>query len=95
MTATKDTAAVVGVGAAACAVCCAGPILGFLAAIGLGTAAGVATFGLLALVVGVAVAAFVIVRRRRRSTVCSTTGSLSGQASPIELTLKPADRVLR
>ena len=38
----RDGAAIVGVGAAACAVCCAGPILAFLAAIGLGTAAGFA-----------------------------------------------------
>jgi hypothetical protein len=70
----KDGAALVGVGVAACAVCCAGPILGFLAAIGLGTALGVAVFGVGALLVGGATAAFVIVRRRRRATSCAPAG---------------------
>lgn len=44
---------VVGVGVAACAACCAAPLLGLLAASGLVTVAGVALFGavgLLALV---------------------------------------------
>ncbi len=36
MSASKENAAIVGVGAVACAVCCAGPILGILAAIGPG-----------------------------------------------------------
>jgi hypothetical protein len=49
----RDGATVVGVGAAACVACCAGPILAFLAAIGLGTVVGVLLFG----VVGLAVAA--------------------------------------
>ena len=40
VSAKKENATIVGVGVAACAVCCAGPILGVLAAIGLGTAAG-------------------------------------------------------
>ncbi len=47
----SDGAAVVGVGVAACAVCCAGPILGFLAAIGLGTVLGVAVFGIIGVVI--------------------------------------------
>lgn len=73
MSATKnDNAAIVGVGVAACAVCCAGPILGVLAAIGLGTAAGFALFGTLAIVLGAAAAAFVVVRRRR-SAACALT----------------------
>lgn len=66
--AEKERIALVGVGAAACAACCAGPIVGFLAAIGIGTAAGFALFGSLALLVGVAVTAFVLLRRRRRAT---------------------------
>lgn len=66
----KDNAAIVGVGVAACAVCCAGPILGVLAAIGLGTAAGFALFGTLALVLGAALVAFVVARRRRRAATC-------------------------
>ena len=44
MSAKKENTAIMGVGVAACAVCCAGPILGVLAAIGLGTAAGFALF---------------------------------------------------
>jgi hypothetical protein len=39
---SHETTAVVGVGVAACAACCAGPILAFLAAIGLGTVVGYA-----------------------------------------------------
>ena len=57
----KENAAIVGVGVAACAVCCAGPILGVLAAIGLGTAAGFALFGTVAVVVGAVSIAFVLV----------------------------------
>lgn len=68
----KDNAAIVGVGVAACAACCAGPILGVLAAIGLGTAAGFALFGTLAVVVGAAAVALVVVRRRR-GAVCAVT----------------------
>lgn len=71
MTARKENAAIVGVGVAACVVCCAGPILGVLAAIGLGTVAGFALFGALAIVVGASVLAVVLVRRRRRVASCS------------------------
>ena len=71
MSSKKEDAALVGVGAAACAVCCAGPLLGFLAAIGLGTIAGVAVFGSVALAIGAVAAGLVIVRRRRRSAACT------------------------
>jgi uncharacterized membrane protein YhaH (DUF805 family) len=57
-------------GAAACAVCCAGPILAFLAAAGVFTAAGVAPFGIFGLLVLVPAVAW-FVRRRRRATVCA------------------------
>ena len=73
MSAKKENAAIVGVGVAACAVCCAGPILGVLAAIGLGTAAGFALFGTIAIVVGVAIMAFVVIRRRRRAQACASS----------------------
>jgi hypothetical protein len=70
MSTNKQNAAIVGVGAAACAVCCAGPILGFLALIGLGTIAGALLFGALGLVIA-AVSVFVVLRRRRsRSGSC-------------------------
>ena len=71
MSAKKENVAIIGVGVAACAVCCAGPILGVLAAIGLGTAAGFALFATLAIVVGGAVLAFVLMRRRRRAAACA------------------------
>ena len=67
MSAKKENATFVGVGVAACAACCAGPILGVLAAIGLGTAGGFLAVGTVALFVGAAVVALVVLRRRRRS----------------------------
>ena len=75
MSAKRENVAIVGAGVVACAVCCAGPILGVLAAIGVGTAAGFALFGTVAVVIGVAVAGFVIVRRRRRAAMCSPADS--------------------
>lgn len=69
----KENAAIVGVGVAACAVCCAGPILAVLVAIGLGTAAGFALFGTVAVVVGAVLIAFEVVRRRRRAAACAIT----------------------
>ena len=80
MSSKKQDVALIGTGAAACAVCCAGPILGFLAAIGLGTALGVALFGSIALVVG-ATATLLVVRSRRRTR--PTCDSPSEQ--PVEL----------
>ena len=68
MSTKKENAAIVGVGVAACAACCAAPIIGFLAAIGLGTAVGFALFGAVALVV-------VLGRRRLRADACATTSA--------------------
>jgi hypothetical protein len=85
MSRKKENAAVVGVGAAACAVCCAGPILGVLAAIGLGSAAGFALFGVGALVIGLLAAVLVVARRRRRrrrATICVP----AVEPVPVELT---------
>jgi hypothetical protein len=65
MSTKKEGAAIIGVGAAASAACCAGPILGILAAVGVGTAAGFAAFGGAALAIG-ALAVVVVLRRRRR-----------------------------
>jgi hypothetical protein len=63
--------AVVWVGAAACAICCAGPVLGFLAAVGLGTAAGFALFGLAGLAIALALGPLLYIRRRRRRSTCA------------------------
>ena len=84
MSAKKENATIIGVGVAACAVCCAGPILGVLAAIGLGTAAGFALFGTLAIVLGASLAAFVLVRRRRRVAACAVAET--PESVPVELT---------
>ncbi len=84
MSAKKENATIIGVGVAACAVCCAGPILGVLAAIGLGTAAGFALFGAIAIVIGAAVIAFVLVRRRRRAATC--TPAHVAAPVPVDLT---------
>lgn len=83
MTTRKQDATLVGVGVAACAVCCAGPILVFLAAIGLGTAVGAALWGSIAVVIGALVAVLVVVRRRRRKSACATTPA---PESSVELT---------
>ena len=64
----RDGAAVIGVGVAACAVCCAGPILAFLGAVGLATVAGVAIFGLVGVLIALLAAPVIIRRRRRRCT---------------------------
>ena len=61
----KDAMGAVGVGVAACAACCAGPILGVLAATGLSTVAGIALFGVAGLAVLVPATAWYRSRRRR------------------------------
>ncbi len=75
MSAKKENAAIVGVGVLACAACCAGPILGFLAAIGLGTAAGFALFGTTAIVLGALAVVFILRRRRRHANACAPTSA--------------------
>lgn len=80
MSAKKENAAIVGV--VACAACCAGPILGVLAAVGLGTAVGFALFGALALVIGVGAVAYVVARRRRRAASCALS-----EAGPVSVEL--------
>jgi Ca2+/Na+ antiporter len=80
----KADAALIGAGAAACAVCCTGPILGFMAAIGLGAIAGTLLFGVAALAVTAVAGALLLVRRRRRRAAC--------EAPPLEqpVTVGPA-----
>lgn len=81
----KSNGALIGVGVAACAVCCAGPILGVLAAIGISTGVGFALFGVGALVVGAAFAAFVVMRRRRGVETQVETQVESPVETPVEL----------
>ena len=82
MSTRKEGAALVGVGAVACAACCAAPIAGFLAAIGFGTAAGVALFGTIALVVGAIALAFVLTRRRRSHRATCELGDVLVDVTP-------------
>lgn len=84
MSAKRENAAILGAGVAACAVCCAGPILGVLTAIGLGTAAGVALLGAIALLAGALTITVVVVRRRRRDVAACTP---AGAASPVPVEL--------
>ena len=61
----KQGAGLLGIGIAACAVCCAPPLLAFLAAASAGTLVSFAMFGVGGLGVAV-VAAVVLLRRRQR-----------------------------
>jgi hypothetical protein len=69
VSANKGDAAIVGVGVVACAACCAGPIVGMLAAVGISSALGFALLGGLALALGATAVVFVVLRRRRRQAV--------------------------
>ena len=62
----KQGFGLLGVGAAACAACCAGPLLAFLGGLGVAGLAGTAVVGMAALLLVIpAIAALVLVRRRR------------------------------
>jgi hypothetical protein len=78
----------VGAGAAACAVCCAAPVLTLLGIAGF--AATVATFVLAGLVFGLAVGAaavFVVLRQRR-----SAAANQHVPCEPVDLDLSPIHR---
>jgi hypothetical protein len=73
----KASLGVLGVGAAACAACCAGPVLGFLAATGVASVLGAVVFGVVGLVAVLAAAAVLYQRRRRKARHCApTTGAV-------------------
>jgi len=65
------------VGAAACAACCTGPILGFLTAAGIASVAGALIFGVAGLAVVVIVTGAMWIRRLRRRCEPATPGSVS------------------
>ena len=67
----KDAMSVVGVGAAACAACCAVPIMGVIAAAGLAAAVAYAAAGAIALTIAVPALVWAI-RKRRAAPTCST-----------------------
>ena len=72
MSGGKENAALIGAGAAACAVCCAGPIVGLLAALGLGAVAGAFLFGGVGLLAVAVVGTVLVARRRRRQAACTS-----------------------
>ena len=87
MTGSHRHLALVGAGAV-CAACCAGPVLGWLAAIGLGTAAGVAVFGVAGLAVAVVGGLILLARRRfalgrRRSQIVRQEPELAVDGSRV------------
>jgi mercuric ion transport protein len=75
MSTKKETAVIVGAGAVACAACCSGPIIGFLAAIGLGTLAGLALFGTIGLAAGAITVVIALRGRHRKATACRAPGA--------------------
>jgi hypothetical protein len=81
----------IGAGAAACAVCCAAPILGLLGIAGAGVAATVATFlfagAVFAIVVGVLALAATLTRRHRsRQPTCDPTSDAAHGPVDVEFT---------
>jgi hypothetical protein len=74
----RDGLGIIGVGIAACVACCAGPILAFLGGLTVAGLAGTALFGAVGLLVAVpALAALVLVRRRRTPCCTTPTGASS------------------
>lgn len=68
------------VAVAACGVCSAAPILGFLSTIGLGTAFGVLRFGLIGLLFAALAIPLLVRRRRRRRASC-----VSAESVPVDM----------
>ena len=81
MSAKKDNATILGVGVAACAVCCAGPISACWQRSGWVPPAGFLLVGSVALVVGVALIALVVLRHRRRTADCTP---MEVEPAPVE-----------
>jgi hypothetical protein len=80
----RKGAGILGVGAAACAACCAGPILGLLAAAGLLTVAAYITAGIVGLAFAVSAAVWFIRSSRVRRTCDAPAGP-----TPVELVTRP------
>ena len=70
----KQTAGLVGIGAAACAACCEAPIIGVLAAVGFVTTMAYLTVGVIGLAVALPLGVWVHRRRRRPMTCVGGTG---------------------
>jgi len=67
----RDAGGIVGLGVAACAACCAGPILALLGGVSILGFASTTVIGIAGLVVGLsALVAFVTIRRRPSAASC-------------------------
>ncbi|MFB7116334.1 hypothetical protein [Streptomyces sp. NPDC056190] len=73
----------------ACAVCCAGPLLGVLAGIGVTSAIGALWMPALAVLTAAATVSFFVVRRRRKAATRSTTPTRADLGMP---TVWPASK---
>jgi hypothetical protein len=80
-----------GVGAAACAVCCAGPIVGLLAALGVGVVVSTLLFGVVGAAIVVAVGLVLLRGRRRRTTSCDAPATVPIEAPKIGVVRGSAD----
>jgi hypothetical protein len=84
----EDGLRVLGVGAAACVACCAGPILAILGGLGLAGLASTLLIGSGGLVIVAAALTALLVTRRRRNDCPVSDGSPTPVAAP---TRRPAD----
>jgi hypothetical protein len=80
---TKTGLGIVGAGAAACVACCAAPIAGFLAATGIASVLGAVAFGVVGLLVVLAVSAVLWQRRRRQNQQCAPTNGPVAVETPL------------
>lgn len=84
---TRTERQVLGLGAAACVACCAGPIIGVIAGIAaLGTAAALLTGALTIAVVAAAVAVIATWRRRARRDTCALPPTIAHLSPPTRRT---------
>lgn len=84
-TKTQGSFGIVGIGAAACAACCAGPILAILGGVTIAGVAGTMFVGVASLAVAVVAAvAYVVVRRRR-----SVAHTVDNTPIPVTFTTQP------
>jgi hypothetical protein len=77
----KKPFGILGIGAAACVACCAGPFVGFIAATGVLTATTVALFGTIGFLIAIP-ALVLIARRRARPLTCTPPNESTSVALP-------------
>ena len=81
----RDRFSPLGIGVAACAACCVGPVLAFVGGVTVAGIAGTLVFGAVALVLTILVAVAALAARRRRADACPT----AVPEIPVELSRKP------